>query len=88
MPWRLVRFFGDPDLAPTLDITALHTVRETRANSNRQNVLVRVNVGGTVDRPTLALTSGDNPPLPESDLLSYLVTGEPAQHEVVWAKAY
>ena len=74
----LVRFFGDPDLAPTLDITALHTVRETRANSNRQNVLVRVNVGGTVDRPTLALTSGDNPPLPESDLLSYLVTGEPA----------
>jgi translocation and assembly module TamB len=74
----LVRFFGDPDLAPTLDITALHTIRETRANSNRQNVLVRVNVGGTLDRPTLALTSGDNPPLPESDMLSYLVTGEPA----------
>jgi translocation and assembly module TamB len=74
----LVRFFGDPDLAPTLDIAALHTVRETRANSNQQNVRIRVNIGGTVNQPTLALTSADNPPLPESDMLSYLVTGEPA----------
>ena len=74
----LVRFFGDPDLEPTLDITALHTIRETRPNSNRQDVRIRVNIGGTIDRPTLALTSADNPPLPESDMLSYLVTGEPA----------
>lgn len=74
----LVRFFGDPELQPTLDIAALHTVRETRANSNQQFVRIRVNIGGTVDRPTLALTSADNPPLPESDMLSYLVTGEPA----------
>lgn len=74
----LVRFFGDPDLEPTLDISALHTVRETRANSNRQDVRIRVNIGGTIDRPTLALASADNPPLPESDMLSYLVTGEAA----------
>jgi translocation and assembly module TamB len=74
----LVRFFGDPDLAPSLDIAALHTIRETRANSNQQFVRIRVNIGGTVDQPTLALTSADNPPLPESDMLSYLVTGEPA----------
>lgn len=74
----LVRFFGDPELQPTLDIAALHTIRETRANSNQQFVRIRVNIGGTVDRPTLALTSADNPPLPESDMLSYLVTGEPA----------
>jgi translocation and assembly module TamB len=74
----LVRFFGDPELEPSLDITALHLVRETRANSNRQDVRIRVNIGGTVNRPTLALTSADNPPLPESDMLSYLVTGEPA----------
>jgi translocation and assembly module TamB len=74
----LVRFFGDPDLEPTLDITALHTIRETRPNSNRQDVRIRVNIGGTIDRPTLSLTSADNPPLPESDMLSYLVTGEPA----------
>jgi translocation and assembly module TamB len=74
----VVRFFGDPDLEPALDITALHTVRETRANSNRQNVRVRVGIGGTVNRPSLTLSSADNPPLPESDMLSYLVTGEPA----------
>ena len=74
----VVRFFGDPDLEPALDITALHTVRELRANSNRQTVRIRVAIGGTLDRPTLALSSADNPPLPESDMLSYLVTGEPA----------
>ncbi len=74
----VVRFFGDPDLEPALDITALHTVRELRANSNRQDVRIRVSIGGTLDRPTLGLSSADNPPLPESDLLSYLVTGEPA----------
>ena len=74
----MVRFYGDPDLEPALDITALHTVRETRANSNRQDVRIRVSIGGTLDRPTLTLSSADNPPLPESDMLSYLVTGEPA----------
>ena len=74
----VVRFYGDPDLAPALDITALHTVRELRANSNRQDVRIRVSIGGTLDRPSLTLSSADNPPLPESDMLSYLVTGEPA----------
>jgi translocation and assembly module TamB len=74
----VVRFYGDADLQPALDITALHTVRELRANSNRQDVRIRVSIGGTLDRPTLALSSADNPPLPESDMLSYLVTGEPA----------
>ena len=74
----VVRFFGDPDLEPALDITALHTVRELRPNSNRQDVRIRVAIGGTLDHPTLKLSSADNPPLPESDMLSYLVTGEPA----------
>ncbi len=74
----VVRFFGDPDLEPALDITALHTVRELRPNSNRQDVRIRVGIGGTLDRPSLTLASADNPPLPESDMLSYLVTGEPA----------
>jgi translocation and assembly module TamB len=74
----VVRFFGDPDLEPALDITALHTVRELRPNSNRQDVRIRVGIGGTLDRPSLTLSSADNPPLPESDMLSYLVTGEPA----------
>ncbi|MGV3710982.1 MAG: translocation/assembly module TamB domain-containing protein [Gemmatimonas sp.] len=74
----LIRFYGDPDLEPTLDISALHTVRQARANSNRQDVRIRVNIGGTLNRLTLGLQSADNPPLPETDMLSYLVTGEPA----------
>jgi translocation and assembly module TamB len=73
-----IRFFGDPDLDPALDIAALHVVRQQRANSNRQDVRIRVQMGGTLTQPTLTLGSADNPPLPESDMLSYLVTGEPA----------
>lgn len=73
-----IRFFGDPDLDPALDISALHVVRQQRPNSNRQDVRIRVNMGGSLNQPTLTLSSADNPPLPESDMLSYLVTGEPA----------
>jgi translocation and assembly module TamB len=73
-----IRFFGDPDIDPSLDIAALHVVRQQRANSNRQDVRIRVRLGGTLSQPTLTLSSADNPPLPESDMLSYLVTGEPA----------
>ncbi|MEO7995925.1 MAG: translocation/assembly module TamB domain-containing protein [Gemmatimonadaceae bacterium] len=74
----VIRFYGDPDLEPSLDLSALHTVREVRPNSNRQDVRIRVDIGGTLNRPTLGLSSADNPPLPETDMLSYLVTGEPA----------
>lgn len=73
-----IRFFGDPELDPALDIAALHVVRQQRPNSNRQDVRIRVQMGGTLNQPTLTLSSADNPPLPESDMLSYLVTGEPA----------
>jgi translocation and assembly module TamB len=73
-----IRFFGDPDLDPALDIAALHVIRQQRPNSNRQDVRIRVRMGGTLTQPTLTLSSADNPPLPESDMLSYLVTGEPA----------
>lgn len=74
----VIRFFGDPDLEPALDISALHTVRGVRPNSNRQDVRIRVNIGGTLNRLSLGLSSADNPPLNETDMLSYLVTGEPA----------
>jgi translocation and assembly module TamB len=73
-----IRFFGDPELDPALDIAALHVVRQQRPNSNRQDVRIRVQMGGTLNQPSLTLSSADNPPLPESDMLSYLVTGEPA----------
>jgi translocation and assembly module TamB len=73
-----LRFFGTPDLNPTLDIRAVHTVRQARAATNRPDVQVQVNIGGTLNQPTLRLASADNPPIPDTDLISYLVTGEPA----------
>jgi translocation and assembly module TamB len=74
-----LRFFGTPDLNPTLDIRAIHTIRQpTQSAANRRDIRVRVNIGGTLTRPTLTLDNPDNIPLSQSDLLSYLITGEPA----------
>jgi autotransporter translocation and assembly factor TamB len=73
-----LRFFGTPDLNPSLDIRAIHTVRQPRQSANGRDVRVEVDITGTLARPQLALRSPDNLPLSESDLLSYLVTGEPA----------
>ncbi len=72
-------FFGTPDLNPLLDIAAIHTVRQPRIQTaNGRDVRVEVDITGTLARPQLALKNPDNLPLSESDLLSYLVTGEPA----------
>jgi len=73
-----LRFFGTPDLDPSLDIRAIHTVRAPRVTASGRDVRVRVTIGGTLSRPELALDNPDNLPLSQSDLLSYLVTGEPA----------
>jgi len=71
-------FFGTPDLNPSLDIAAIHTVRQPRQSANGRDVRVEVDITGTLSHPLLALKNPDNLPLSESDLLSYLVTGEPA----------
>jgi autotransporter translocation and assembly factor TamB len=73
-----LRFFGTPDLNPSLDIRAIHTVRQPRLSASGRDVRVEVDITGTLARPQLALRNPDNLPLSESDLLSYLVTGEPA----------
>jgi translocation and assembly module TamB len=73
-----LRFFGTADLNPSLDIRAIHTVRQPRVSTNGRDVRVEVDITGTLAQPQLALRNPDNLPLSESDLLSYLVTGEPA----------
>jgi hypothetical protein len=73
-----LRFYGTSDLNPSLDITAIHTVRQPQRSVNGRDVRVEVDITGTLARPQLALRNPDNLPLSESDLLSYLVTGEPA----------
>jgi translocation and assembly module TamB len=74
-----LRFFGTPDLNPTLDIKAIHTIRQgNQGTSNIRDIRVRVNIAGTLNNPSLTLDNPDNLPLSQSDLLSYLITGEPA----------
>ncbi|MEX2182194.1 MAG: translocation/assembly module TamB domain-containing protein [Gemmatimonadaceae bacterium] len=73
-----IRFYGDPDLNPTLDITALHTVRQYSEQGARPDVRVRVHLGGTLLQPTAELSTPDSVRVTNSDLISYLVTGGPS----------
>lgn len=78
-----VRYFGDEDVnAPTLNIDALHTVRQFSTSSSRPDVRVRVHIGGTPRNPTAELSSPDSVRVTNADLISYLVTGGPSDEIV------
>ena len=64
-------FIGSPDINPTLQVTAEYVVKQPTGNTN-----IRVLIGGTLDRPRISLESDAQPPLSQSDLLSYLAFGE------------
>jgi autotransporter translocation and assembly factor TamB len=63
-----VKFTGEPELNPLLDVTA------TRALPT-SGVEARVHITGSVRKPELELTS--DPPLDESDILSLIVFNRP-----------
>jgi hypothetical protein len=67
-----VRYFGDLNAA--LDIRAVHVVRAVQG----EEVPVISNITGTLYAPKVSLESTFNPPISETDLVSYLVTGYPA----------
>jgi translocation and assembly module TamB len=67
-----VRYFGDLNAA--LDIQARHAVRAVRG----EEVPVIAKITGTLYAPKVSLESTFNPPISETDLVSYLVTGYPA----------
>jgi translocation-and-assembly-module (TAM) inner membrane subunit TamB-like protein len=67
-----VRYFGDLNAA--LDIRAVHVVRAVRG----EEVPVIANITGTLYVPKVTLESTLNPPISETDLVAYLVTGYPA----------
>jgi translocation and assembly module TamB len=67
-----VRYFGD--LNAGLDIQARHTVRAVHG----EEVPVIAKITGTLYAPKVTLESTLNPPISETDLVSYLVTGYPA----------
>ena len=67
-----VRYFGDLNAA--LDIRASHVVRAVRG----EEVPVIAAITGTLYAPKVTLESTFNPPISETDLVSYVVTGYPA----------
>jgi hypothetical protein len=74
-----VRFFGTPDLDPAIELTAANEVRTMGTGGPTGSILtILVNVEGTLQRPTLELTSDTRPPLPEAELLSFLIFGRPS----------
>jgi len=74
-----ISFNGEPQFNPDLLITAVNTVRQSGAlvqQYGRPEVRIQVRLSGTLNDPKLALFSDDS--LPQSDLISYLVSGVPA----------
>jgi translocation and assembly module TamB len=70
-----ITFFGTPDLNPALDITALYTVKR----HNQQPLGIRARLTGDLyPQPILRLESNETFQLSQSDLVSYLVTGQPS----------
>ena len=69
-----VEFVGTPGIDPSLSIQAVHRLRREAAEP--LNVLA--NVGGTLQAPQVTLSSDAQPPIPESDLISYLLFGRPS----------
>jgi translocation and assembly module TamB len=68
-----VQFAGTPEINPRLDIEARYEVRSREPGTADIAVIVRL--GGTMQQPTLALSSDTRPPLPQSELLTLLVFG-------------
>lgn len=66
-----VIFTGSPDLNPLLQITGRYDVKLPAQKALAINILI----GGTLNNPQLSLDSDAQPPLSQSDLISYLAFG-------------
>ena len=64
-------FVNSTELNPTLQGQAEYEVREP----NREAINIEIVVGGTLHSPNISLTSDAQPPITQSDLLSYLAFG-------------
>lgn len=65
-------FINSTELNPTLQGTAEYVVKQP----NREAIDIQIVVGGTLHSPNISLTSDAQPPIPQSDLLSYLAFGQ------------
>lgn len=64
-------FIGTSDLNPLLQAIAEVQVRQ----ASQQALAIRLNIGGTLLRPRLSLSSDAQPPIAQTDLISYLAFG-------------
>lgn len=65
-------FVGGPEMNPALQATGEYEV----ALAGRQAFNIKVLIGGTMRKPKLTLESDAQPPISQSDLLSYLAFGQ------------
>jgi translocation and assembly module TamB len=65
-------FINSTELNPTLQATGEYEVQQP----NREAINIQIAVGGTLRQPNISLTSDAQPPIPQSDLLSYLAFGQ------------
>ncbi|HKW47705.1 MAG TPA: translocation/assembly module TamB domain-containing protein, partial [Gemmatimonadaceae bacterium] len=69
-----ITFDGTPDFNPLVDITAQHAVKR----SGQPDLMIQVHLTGYLyPNPSIDLVSTNEPYLSPSDLISYLVTGQP-----------
>ena len=64
-------FINSQELNPTLQVTGEYEVRQPA----REAINIRILIGGTLRTPNISLESDAQPPIPQSDLLSYLAFG-------------
>lgn len=67
-----VTFVGGEPINPLLQITAEHQVPQ----QGREALAIQINIGGTLEEPSVTLSSNAQPPLSQSDLIAYLAFGE------------
>jgi hypothetical protein len=69
-----VEFPGTPGIDPALDIVAVNRLRR----EGGEPLDIVANVGGTLQNLRIDLSSDSQPPIAQSDLISYLIFGRPS----------
>ncbi len=67
-------FYPYADLPAELNVSALHVVKR----ANQSDLRIRVRLTGPVSSPVIALESGENYSISQTDMVSYLVFGVPS----------
>lgn len=69
-----VSFFGTTPINPALDVVAQRTVPSLTG----EPIDLQIRLGGTLDAPTVAVTTAGGANVPESELISVLLFGQPS----------